>query len=86
MLTIWYERQIKDKILTSAATFPAVVVTGARQTGKTSLLRRLFPDYTYVSLDIPSRAAQAEDSPELFLKQYPPPLVVDEVQYAYIYS
>jgi uncharacterized protein len=79
---MWYEREISEKILATAASFPAVVVTGARQTGKTSLLKRLFPQYNYVSLDVPSRAAQAEESPELFLRNYPPPLVVDEVQYA----
>jgi len=82
LLTTWYNREISEKILASTASFPAIVVTGARQTGKTSLLRRLFPHYNYVSLDVPSRAAQAEESPELFLKNYPPPVVVDEVQYA----
>jgi predicted AAA+ superfamily ATPase len=79
---MWFKRIISEKIQASAKMFPAVVVTGARQTGKTSLLRRLFPEHHYVSLDIPSRAAQAEESPELFLKSHPPPLLVDEVQYA----
>jgi predicted AAA+ superfamily ATPase len=82
LLTMWYERHISNKILEAAAHFPAVVVTGARQTGKTTLLKRLFPDHHYVSLDIPSRAAQAEESPDLFLKNHPAPIIVDEVQYA----
>lgn len=65
-----------------AAHFPAVVLTGARQTGKTTLLRARFPDHHYVSLDLPSEAQLAEDSPEQFLQRHPAPLLVDEVQYA----
>ena len=65
-----------------AAHFPAVVLTGARQTGKTTLLTRLFPDYHYVSLDLPAQAQLAEEDPQTFLLNHPPPLVVDEVQYA----
>jgi hypothetical protein len=55
------------------------VVTGARQTGKTSLLRRLFADYTYVSLDIPSTAEMASRNPDEFFDHYRPPVLVDEV-------
>ena len=62
--------------------FPAVVVTGARQTGKTTLLTRLFPDHNYVSLDLPAEAQLAEEDPQTFLIRHPAPLLVDEVQYA----
>ncbi len=62
--------------------FPAVVVTGARQTGKTTLLTRLFPNHRYVSLDLPAEAQLAEEDPQTFLARHPPPLLVDEVQYA----
>ena len=62
--------------------FPAVVLTGARQTGKTTLLTGMFPEYSYVSLDLPAEAALAEEDPESFLARHPPPLLVDEVQYA----
>ena len=65
-----------------AAHFPAVVITGARQTGKTTLLTRLFPEYRYVSLDLPALAQLAEEDPHAFLLRHPPPLLVDEVQYA----
>jgi hypothetical protein len=37
-----------------------IVLTGARQTGKTSTFRHLFPDYAFVSLDLPTEAEQAE--------------------------
>ncbi len=59
-----------------------VVLTGARQTGKTSTLRRLFPDYAFVSLDLPTEAEQAEKAPQAFLERHPPPVLIDEVQYA----
>ncbi len=48
--------------------YPAVIMTGARQTGKTSLLKHIFPDYNYVSLDNPSAALQAQTSPGDFIK------------------
>lgn len=66
----------------SARTRPVVVLTGARQTGKTSLLRRLFPGHGFVSLDLPSEAEQAEKEPAAFLQRHPPPVIIDEVQYA----
>lgn len=62
--------------------FPAIVLTGARQVGKTTLLRECFPQYTFVSLDLPSLAEQAENEPQVFLEAYPAPLIIDEVQYA----
>jgi len=59
-----------------------VVLTGARQTGKTSLARRLFPRYHFVSLDLPSEAETAEQDSRNFLSRHPAPLIIDEVQYA----
>ena len=79
---MWIERDISQKIKGLAQSFPVLVLTGARQTGKTTLLQKLFADYTYVSLDIPLTAALASHSPEEFLSRYPTPLLVDEVQCA----
>ena len=79
---MWIDRNVEPLLLQRAATRPVVVLTGARQTGKTSLMRRLFPDHGFVTLDLPSEAEQAERDPESFLARHPPPLVVDEVQYA----
>ena len=59
-----------------------VVLTGARQTGKTSTLLRLFPNHTFVSLDLPTEAEQAEKEPDNFLRRHPAPAIIDEVQYA----
>lgn len=77
-----FRREIATAVLRLAAHFPAVVVTGARQTGKTTLLTRLFPGHRYVSLDLPAQAQLAEEDPRSFLLRHPPPLLVDEVQYA----
>lgn len=79
---MWIHRLISDKLKRLVASFPAVILTGARQTGKTSLLQHLFPDYHYVSLDLRLLAEQAEEAPESFLQDHPPPVVIDEVQYA----
>lgn len=65
-----------------AGQFPAVLVTGARQVGKTSLLRHLFPDASYITLDFPGHAEAAQTAPERLLDQYPEPLIIDEIQYA----
>lgn len=77
-----FVREITARIISLARTFPAVVVTGARQVGKTTLLRQAFPDHSYVSLDSVPDAEMAERGPEAFLRRYPPPVVIDEVQYA----
>ena len=57
-------------------------LTGARQTGKTSTFLRLFPKHAFVSLDLPAEAEQAEKEPGTFLQRHPPPVLIDEVQYA----
>ncbi|MSR09030.1 MAG: ATP-binding protein [Gammaproteobacteria bacterium] len=79
---MWIERTVEPVLRQLAATRPVVVLTGARQTGKTSLLRRLFPQHAFVSLDLPSEAEQAEKDPQAFLQRFPGPVIFDEVQYA----
>ena len=79
---MWIERDIEPRLRRSVRTRPAVVLTGARQTGKTSTLLRLFPNYGFVSLELPTEAEQAEKEPVNFLRRHPPPVIVDEVQYA----
>ena len=79
---MWFPRDIAPLLLHSARTRPAVVLTGPRQVGKSSLLRSLFPDHTYVTLDTVPDAALAERDPQAFLDRYPAPLIVDEIQYA----
>ena len=79
---MWIPRDIEPRLERSARTRPVVVLTGARQTGKTSTFRRLFPEHGFVSLDLPTEAEQAEKEPESFLRQHPAPVIIDEVQYA----
>ncbi len=79
---MWIPRDIEPRVLRSARTRPVVVLTGARQTGKTSTLLRLFPQYGFVSLDLPTEAEQAEKEPDNFLRRHPAPVIIDEVQYA----
>src|SRR5206468_12764335 len=57
----------EPRLQRSVRTRPVVVLTGARQTGKTSTLLRLFPKYGFVSLDLPTEAEQAEKEPQNFL-------------------
>lgn len=79
---MWIPRDLEPRLLKSARTRPAVVLTGARQTGKTSTFRRLFPHYQFVTLDLPTEAEQAEKEPQSFLRRHPAPVIIDEVQYA----
>lgn len=64
-----------------AAQLPAVLVTGARQVGKTSLLRHLFPEASYLTLDYPGHAEAALTEPERLLDSYREPVIIDEIQY-----
>src|SRR5437763_3501177 len=79
---MWIPRDIEPRLQRSARTRPVVVLTGARQTGKTSTFQRLFPEHQFVSLDLPTEAEQAEKEPESFLRRHPAPAIIDEVQYA----
>lgn len=79
---MWIKRSYEPTLSALFGQFPSVVVTGPRQVGKTSLVRRVFPDLEYVSLDLPALAEQAEKSPDLFLGSRKSPLIIDEIQYA----
>ncbi len=62
-----------------------MLVTRARQTGKTSLLRHLFPHASYLALDLPANAEAAKTAPEALLDRYGEPLIIDEIQYAPVF-
>lgn len=66
-----------------AAFFPCVLLTGARQVGKSTLLKHLLPEGTrYVTLDNIELAAEAQERPLAFLERMGCPLCIDEIQYA----
>ena len=63
--------------------FPVLLITGARQVGKTTLLRHAAgQERHYVTLDDPLLLRLAQDEPALFLQRFPPPVLIDEIQYA----
>lgn len=73
-------RSIKDHLEELGQYFPIISLTGPRQAGKTTLLRSMFPDYRYVSLEDPDQQHRAEDDPRSFLKQYDERVIFDEAQ------
>jgi predicted AAA+ superfamily ATPase len=79
-----YIRRSLEPVIKKAVTeFPAVVLTGPRQSGKTTLLQHLFDkSCRYISLEPPDVRASAIEDPRSFLDLYPPPVIFDEVQYA----
>ncbi len=83
-MAIRYIKRDIEKILKRAARqFSSIIVTGPRQSGKTTLLKHLFlKSHRYVSLDDPEARLMAKDDPRLFLDNYPAPLIIDEIQYA----
>lgn len=63
-------RQMSNQILEAATQYPAVAVTGPRQSGKTTLCRDLFPDYAYANLEKPETRQFAIEDPNGFLAQF----------------
>ncbi|MBO4220598.1 MAG: ATP-binding protein [Clostridia bacterium] len=77
---MYYHRQLESKILETAKEFACITLYGARQTGKSTMVRNLFPDFEYVSLDRSDERILAASDPELFLDQHGIPLIIDEIQ------
>ena len=80
---MYLTRTLEAFIKTSARQFPVLLVTGPRQVGKTTLLRQLSrKDRAYVTLDDPLVLRLAREDPALFFQRFPPPVFIDEIQYA----
>ena len=82
---MYINRAMQQALSNAAKHFPVVMLCGARQIGKTTLLEKICSDrndVTFVTLDHPQLRMIAKEDPELFLNQYKTPLVIDEIQYA----
>ncbi len=73
-------RLLTPYLLRDAGFYPALAVTGPRQSGKTTLAVSAFPKHAYVSLEEPDSRAFAKEDPRGFLARYRGPVVIDEVQ------
>lgn len=73
-------RDAKHHLLKLAKGFPAVIVQGPRQSGKTTLAKACFPEKAYVSLENPDQEFIAREDPRSFLKKYEDGVILDEIQ------
>src|SRR5512145_300536 len=73
-------RHLAAVIRRAARDFSAVILTGPRRAGKTTLLRRLFPRAAYVLLEDPDIIARFRADPRAFLEDLRPPVILDEIQ------
>lgn len=79
----YIKRTLEKSILPMSQFFPAVLVMGPRQVGKTTILKNCESNSrTYVSLDSLDNRALAQNDPAMFLQNFPAPVLIDEIQYA----
>ena len=76
------QRTLAGKLKAVAKQFPVLTLTGPRQSGKTTLVRTVFEEYAYQSLELPDQRQFALEDPRGFLDQFDGPVVLDEVQRA----
>jgi len=80
---MYIKRAIEESVIRISKMFPVLLVTGPRQVGKTTLLKKLADENRkYVTLDDPDVRFLAKRDPALFMQRYAPPVLIDEIQYA----
>ena len=77
---MYYKRQLEDVVKKAAKEYAAITLYGARQTGKSTMVRNIFPQMEYVTLDNTKEMDLAKRDPELFLDAHVCPLIIDEIQ------
>ncbi len=73
-------RLLAPEIQTGAKHFPSLILTGPRRSGKTTLLRKLFPKASYFLLEDPDNIARIKEDPRNFLDNIRRPTILDEIQ------
>ena len=76
---MFIKRKLQSHLVRLAGQYPVVTITGPRQSGKTTLCRKTFPQMDYVSLENPDVRAVAEDDPRAFFQRWPG-AIIDEIQ------
>lgn len=80
---MYIKRAAEETVLRISQSFPVLLVSGPRQVGKTTMLKRLAEEKrAYVTLDDPDARYLAKSDPALFLQRFTPPVLIDEIQYA----
>lgn len=79
---MYYARQIEPVIARMDKRKPVVVLTGTRHVGKLTMLKTVYPDINYVTLNNPLVRQSAKENPSLFFDLHKPPVIVDEIQKA----
>src|SRR5713101_7537306 len=87
----YVHRELETQVVKAARQFPAMVLTGPRRGGKTSLLRKLFPRASYFLLEDPDVVSRLRADPQGFLDDVTTPAILDEIQnvpevFAYVRS
>lgn len=78
----YIKRSAQEVIEKQEKLFKAILITGARQVGKTTMLKNMKPDINYITLDDLLLNQSALEDPDLFIKSNKPPVIIDEIQYA----
>ena len=79
---MYISRTIESSIKKLSNQFKVLLITGARQVGKSTLLKHCDSERNYVTLDDYRERELATNDPELFLQRHKAPLIIDEIQYA----
>jgi len=77
---MYFERHITQVVERQARRKPVLIISGARQVGKTTMLRKMYPDMNFVTLDNLHIREQALNNPSTFFEEHKPPIIVDEIQ------
>lgn len=78
---MYISRHIENVLCKAGKTFKAVLVTGARQVGKSTLLKKVYPEQNYITFDDPILLSETKREPGLFFRNNDTPITLDEVQY-----